>query len=57
MPAGACVGDRTASGRNPVVTIPVTAVNPSGRKCVCHRLVRQRGRRTLRPVLLPDPGW
>jgi hypothetical protein len=41
---------------NPVVTVPVTAENPRGRKCVCRRLVRQRGHRTLRPTLLPDPG-
>jgi len=40
MPAGACVGDRTASGGTPVVTILVTTVNPSRRKCVCRRLVR-----------------
>jgi hypothetical protein len=43
-------------GRSPVVTILVTAVNPRGRKCVCRRLVWQRGRRILRPVLLPDRG-
>lgn len=43
-------------GRSPVVTILVTTGNASGRKCVCRRLVRQRGRRILRPVLLPDPG-
>ncbi len=43
-------------GRSPLVTILVTAVNASGRKCAPCRLVRRHGRRILRPVL-PGPRW
>jgi hypothetical protein len=48
--------DPDVPGRSPVVTIPVTAVRRSGRKCVCRRLARQHGRRILHPVRLPDRG-
>jgi hypothetical protein len=57
QPASASAAGRDILGRRPVVTIVVTTVSLSRRKCVCRRFVRQRGHRILRPVFLPDPGW
>ena len=51
----ACVGRPDGPRRPPMVTTLVTTVNPRGRKCMCRRLVQQRGRRILRPVLPRAP--